>query len=817
MRLILSITLALLVLAPPPEGEVIQATGYELLYGLLAFVVSTAISLAVSALTAPNIKGPKQKDVQQGSDYGRPIPLLYGPSLRLQGTIIWQGPLVESRKKRSASGGSQTTYTYSKSCAVLLGQAVPGATLVKIWANKKLIYADGETSFAAGIRFYDGSDDQQPDPTIEAVEGVGEVPAYRHSMYVVFDTLEMAGLGPPLPLFEFEVAAHAQIGVDEVVTDIAERAGIEIDVSMLDGNVGSLDGYAVATDATAGEALVPLAIAYYFDIAEREGRLVAIPRGMDPVASVTVDDTGVVAVGTETQLPEYIRSPENELPQEVAVTYFDIDRDMQEGTQRATRNLGAARENMTVSLPLVLDAGQARRIAHRLLWGAIAARRIVRTTVSDKWLDVQPGDVLRFQTPVGTYLPHQLRRATRGQNGVTEWELGYEDAEIYNCNIVSGSYSETDTPAEQGDVGETIFIPMDTSITRDAHDTTGFYWVVTGENEGWRGAVVYRSVDGGTNWEPMGSQAGAATVGQIGTALADGPTEVWDNANTLDVVMYRDTDELESVSDLAVLNGSNVAWIGPASGVGGEIIQFGEAELIAARTYRLSHLLRGRRGTEWATDRHTDFEYFVLLTDSANLFRQDFGAPDLDAARSYKPVSVTSSIDDTTAQSFTNTGEAKRPWSPAHFVGRWDGSNNLSIRWKRRSRLFPPTLGQGPVPLGEENETYQLDFHAPADAWTSGEAITIGVRRRYQSSYDYSWTWYVAATNHTASSSNAPGTANWTVEAPIRTVLLADQDYYLWTAAAQTADGVTPGDPVQMQIRQRSAVRGFGHPALATA
>lgn len=745
--------------------SVAAASGYE--GYLISFLVSTAISVAISALTAPNVKGPRQQDqAMQGSDYGRPINRMWG-TVRVNGTVRWEGPLVESKRKRSASGGSSTTFSYTKSCAILIGQKVAGAELLQIRANKKIIYDEGATTFATAVRFYDGTQ-TEPDPTIQAIEGADDVQAFVESMYVVIDTLEMAGLGPPLPQFEFTIRAHAEISVAQVVTEIVELAGMSIDVSLLEGNAGLLDGYVVGSEVSAGDALVPLCAAYYFDIAERHGELVAVPRGMDPVATIPLEDLGAVEAGSVPVLPEWTRMEEAKMPREVAVTSQALFRDLQPDTQRAIRNLGNASENVALDLPVVLDSGQRKRIAHRLLWDIVAGRRKVKTTWSDRWLDVQPGDVVRFPTPALTMLPLRLERDRRGANGVHEVELGYFDKAAYDCNVIDPAEAPVDGGGTRDPAAATLMVLLDIPILRDSHDGPIFYWAGAGEGTPWSGFRAQRSTDSGTNWEAMGDTTGPSVIGNVATAVADGPTTIWDEANSIDVVLLGDSDELESLSEDAVLNGGNVAWIGPASGYGGEIVQFQEAELIAANTYRLTRLLRGRRGTEWTVAEHGADEIFVLLSDSANLKRQDFGAADLDLARLYKPVSVGASIDDTDAQAFTNTGESVRPLSPAHLVGRRRAGGSIDISWMRRSRLMSGPIGT-PLPLGEDGEEYQLLIY-------SDEARTELLRE-------------------------------------VKKENIAD---YRYTAAEQTADGLTPGDPVWITVAQHSAVRGFGRIAVSS-
>ena len=54
-------------------------------------------------------------------------------------------------------------------------------------------------------RLYKGTEDQNPDPTIESYEGVGSTPAYRGLAYVVIEDFPLANYGNRIPNFTFEV------------------------------------------------------------------------------------------------------------------------------------------------------------------------------------------------------------------------------------------------------------------------------------------------------------------------------------------------------------------------------------------------------------------------------------------------------------------------------------------------------------------------------------------------------------------------------------------------------------------------------------
>src|SRR3546814_5765375 len=85
------------------------------------------------------------------------------------------------------------------------------------------------------------------------------------------------------------------------------------------------------------------------------------------------------------------------------------------------------------------------------------------------------------------------------------------------------------------------------------------------------------------------------------TGPAAGNALFFDDAATMEVELLAESMVLAGASDDALLRGANLCLAGD------ELLQFGRAEQLGARRYRLSHLLRGRRGTEWAmrSEEHT--------------------------------------------------------------------------------------------------------------------------------------------------------------------------------------------------------------------
>lgn len=782
---------------------VLQAVGSSIagpLGGTLGAILGGVID---SAIFGPgDQEGPRLTDLNvTTSTYGAPIPLVYGPENRIAGNVIWSTDLIETAEESGGKGGGPTvtTYSYRVSLAVMLsGREL--AALKRIFANGKVIYdAEGINAFSPPrelpaidpadgqvvtryyeddsvsppetvergthvvfdqLTFYPGNATQEPDPLIESFEGVGEVPGYRHTAYVVIKDLQLADFGNRIPNFEFDISGDESISVGAVAKDIFSRGNIE-NVSTF-GLTEELRGYTIGRQSPIYAAMVPMEIAYDFEVSDQVGQLRCIRRARGPKGSIEIGQTGVTTTPSGNPNPiEFTTTTEVGLPDEVSITFKDPAIDYQLNTQKAYRREGQAVNIINQELPIVLTAPQARQIAERVLWGAQASRNKAATSLSDRWAHTNPGDI--FGLPIASEtLMFKATRWTRGHSGVIEMEFTYEDFEVYNSNAVG---AEGTIPAQNIRLpGDTLWVPMDAPLLRDQDNDTAFYWAATGASDGWRGAEIKRSSDGGLTFAKISDVAVRNPIGTVTGVLGSGNTVVLDEANTLTVTLTHDSNTLESVSELNVLNGANAAWVGPGDGGEGEVLQFRDATLIAPLTYELTGLLRGRKGTEHKVDNHSAGELFVFLR-AGTMGQSDFGANDWNKERDFKPVSFLNDELATDAQQFTNTGVRAKPLSPVHVEGERDSGDDLLITWVRRTRLSVPGLGNGPVPLGEASEAYEVD-------------IIVG------------------------------GSVVRTIETTSPTAT--------YTATEQTADGITPGDPVTMDVFQLSELIGRGYAKRAT-
>lgn len=742
-------------------------------------------------------EGPRISDLSiTTSTYGAGMPLIFGPENRVAGNVIWSTDLIEHKEEQGGKGGpSYTEYSYSVSCAVALSGR-SSKNLKRVWANNKLIYdADAVLNYSPNhelpavdpsygqvvtryyvdetvspgltvergthsvmdeIRFYPGNAIQEPDSFMESHEGVGNVPGYRHITYVVFKDLQLADFGNRIPNFEFELEADSEINVSAVVSEIMAKARIEN--SSVIGLTDNVRGYAIGRQAPVYSAILPLETAFNFRTTEQRGQIRFIKRSRGMKGTVPLSHMGarVAGSGKPTSPITYRSISEVVMPDQVSIIHRDPSIDYQANTQTAFREAGNAINKVIQEIPVTLEADQARRIADRLLWGARSNKKASGFNLTDRWIRLNPGDMIGV--PVfDEVLPFEITRATRGNNGLTDYDLAYEDPEIYNSQAI-GTVA-TITAQSVSLPGVTTFIPMDCPLLKDENNEAGFYWAATGQSDGWRGATIKRSSDDGITYADMSNIALRTPIGDVSGTLGSGPSEVFDTSTVLTVTLTSSKSSLESISDTLVFNGNNAAWVGPATGGTGEIIQFRTATLVATNTYELTGLLRGRLGTEHAITTHGSGEVFVLL-QAGSLGSSEYGINDWDKLRYFKAVSLLSDETITEASAFTNTGVRAKPLSPTHPKGARDVSNNLTVTWLRRSRFRAPGLGGGVLPLGEVTEAYEIDIY---DGATVVRTIEV--------------------TAETAS----------------------------YSAAEQTTDGLTPGNPVTMDIYQISESRGRGY------
>jgi hypothetical protein len=626
----------------------------------------------------------------QTSSYGSEIPKIFG-RMRVAGTVIWATDLRESRSSSGGGKGRPKTveYSYSASFAVALsGRPIRGVG--RIWADGKLLRgAAGDFKSATGFRLYLGGEEQEPDPLIVSVEGVGQTPAYRGVAYALFEDLQLADFGNRIPSLTFEVEAEEETTIGSIAEELS-AGDVEADASL------PISGYAAGGDSVRS-AMESLGAVVPLSLSDSGARMRLSNVGGGALATLGVAEAGARSSGAGGR-NSFVREAGVSVPAEVSLAYYDPALDFQAGLQRARRG-GRSARGLREALPAAMSADAAKALAEHRLALVWAGRTRAKLYLPWRRSGIRPGMCVRVEGQSGLW---QVRRWALEQM-VTVLEL----VGIRSGGLPAGAVSSPGRAIVQPDLlhGATRLVLLD--LPFEADSTTGnpvLLVAAAGREAGWRAAPLLASFDGGGTWNASGATAPAAVIGDALNVLEGAGSALIDTRNSLDVEMLGDAMWLESCTDAALAGGANLA------AVGGELIQFGLAEPLGPRRFRLSRLLRGRRGTEWAAHQHQPGEPFVLVR-AESLARIEAPAAAVGTVALVLPAGLADADTDPTAKLFT--GEALRPPAPVHLRVETVGDGAMKISWARRSRLGWSWLSGVDTALGEEGEAYSLVLSGP--------------------------------------------------------------------------------------------------------
>ncbi len=670
-------------------GTVGRALGGPL-GGIVGTLLGGTIDRGIFGSSTPR-QGPRLANLAvQSAAYGEPLPRVYG-RMRVAGNLIWTAGIKEAHQRvgSAKSGTATNTYSYSSSFAVVVA-ARAIQRIDRIWADGKLLRAaDGTLNFPATIRTYTGGEAQSADPLIASVEGSGLAPAYRGRAVVVFEDLPLADYGNRIPNLTFEVIADpTAIGIDVVATDLG--AGL---LSM-QGGFPTVTGFAAAQGGTIRQALASLASVADLTLHD-DGRSLRIGTGAPSVA-VLAEDAGATDKAAVVPELDANRGADATVPDAVWLSYSDPDRDYQAGIQAATRRTPVLRIDQR-DATIAVTAPDAKTLAAAALRRAIAARTTAKLAVPWRYAAIAPGDALLVGDDD---MPWRVTRRTI-TGAIIEYDLDRLAAPVAVSTIADAGRSYVADDAPQG---ATILHVLDLpALPGTLPSVPQLLLAAGGSGVGWRRADVMVSRDGGESYAVAASIGGAATFGTTTSILPPGNTARWDRRSTFDVELTAEIDLLQSASEAAVLAGANLAV------VGNEVVQFAVVTPLGPNRFRLSTLLRGRRGSEAAAAIHGAGERFVLLND--RLATLDLPAEACGAALLFKAIGPADDVASVPAQTVVPQAIGLRPLSPATVTTMRLANGDRAVSWIRRSRAGFAWSDGTDAPLAEDSERYRVSIY----------------------------------------------------------------------------------------------------------
>lgn len=544
-------------------------------------------------------------------------------------------------------------------------------------------------------------------PTVMLFQGGGIYHPLTHAVLQVVNAPGVAYAKVLLDRF-----SENGVLLSSIVTDLCGQVGLgpsDIDVSELTDIV---PGFFMGQRISARSAIESLASAYFFDGVESDGKLKFVKRGKSSI--ITIPEEHLAAHLTDQERPQEListRQQELELPLQVDVTYVAQSADYDKATQRARRLLTSSEHLATLELPLSLTDNTAAQIAmnHLVLAWTQRLRHSFQIPRIYGYLDA--ADVVTIQEGGNQHVVRIERITNNG--GVLAIEAANEDSSAYN-SVIGGVV----IPGHEGPVvysSITYFMIADIPLLSSTTDSPGLYIIATAARDSWNGAAIFKSRDGGATWNQFVTVSRNGVVGETTTALADVPDPfVWDRGNTVTVVLSNADDSLVSSTEAAVLNGANHAVLGA------EIIQFVTATEVGTGTYELSGLLRGRKGSDYATGTHLAGEAFGLL-DADTIHFATYGVEEAGHAAIFRAVSAGMQFSSGVNQSLTPQVHNVRTLSPQHVKATRDPiTGDINITWIRRTRYNGEWFDSNDVPLGETTEAYEVELWHPPTGSVSG-------------------------------------------------------------------------------------------------
>lgn len=517
---------------------------------------------------------------------------------------------------------------------------------------------------------------------------------------------------------------------------------------------GQADGYAMTGPTAFRDWLQPLEIVLRLDGAFDRGTLAFRSRAAAvPAAALDLDALIDPGEGSRFTLT---RGALEDAARAVILRYVDGLKDYERGAVMAAIEAGLEDGIAEADTPLVLDKDRATVHAETLLRTSAAGRERIAFALPPSAEAVRAGSLFSLDLPEVGPQRFLVEKVERGETIKVE-------ASIYAPGAFALSGGAERAPAVFVEPGaravllEYLDLPILPGGT--APDWAGY---VAAHASPWPGGFdLYRSAEEASGYA-LNTRGGLrATMGETLTTLAPGRLWSW-SSEAVEVRLF--SGSLVSRTDVEVLGGANALALEHAPGVW-EIVQFASAEATADRSWRISRLLRGQRGTEGARGASP-------LAAGARVVLLDLAVAPVKMTAAevgrgfwwrYGPAGKSPEATGYRTAAYAFTGVGRRPFAPAHLAARSAGSGDLAISWIRRTRIegdrWPDD--DGDVPLGEASERYRVEVR-------DGATLVRG----------------------------------WTVTGATSTT---------YTAAQRAADGIAA--PFTIRVRQISESYGRGAPA----
>lgn len=499
----------------------------------------------------------------------------------------------------------------------------------------------------------------------------------------------------------------------------------DVDSDASDHSAVIVPGFNVGRRAPTTEATDTLSDVYKFGQVEEDHQVKYLARGAATTFNIPEDDLGVFEGSGQDVEKLIITDRDREtIPRDVESTVIDPDFEYQDNMAIARRNTNVIMSerihNREVALTLTaLENRQRALIDLKDKW---ANSRVYEFTTFPKHIAIGPASTGIVNADGRAHLV-TLIEVNQGVNGIIECQgIGFPLADVAAADATLAVLQALDSTLQGGDADTTttnplatpeqiLFDVVDSILLRDVDSpglsAMGAYVFAARASENFSGANV---LDSGDNISFANHvffpKAQESDIGLTETKLADTSDYLTiDDVNSVDV-NFPESVTLVSVSDADLFQGKNAFLMG------GEILQVGTVVDNLNGSWTLSHLLRGRRGSDYYTDKHATLERVYFLGDVIDAGKTVFAIDALahiNALRYFQAFAINGTIDFPSTKMFTNSGKSNWPLAPVAFAGVKSGGDWSCSFW-RRGRLDAEMRDGADVPLSQTESLWEIDI-----------------------------------------------------------------------------------------------------------
>ncbi|GAT77099.1 hypothetical protein EHRUM3_03710 [Ehrlichia ruminantium] len=475
------------------------------------------------------------------------------------------------------------------------------------------------------------------------------------------------------------------LGISHIIHNILTNIGLQDSKIEIENLHNAVDGYAITEAQSARSILNTLQNIYNFEIIEKDGKLVITSNNLSSIYNIPTND---IISNHKNSYLKITKTKSSNLINRINFMYLNKNDDYKVSLQYARLPFIQNTIIRNFHIPIVLNNNQAKIITQNILNKKLNNQYTFYLTLPIKyiWLDVNDTIKIEYNN-----LSFEIKITNIYLDNLFINIEGISNTELLNYQ--SFSFENTTIQEETTDI--TSIRILDLPCFQNIDNV--LYFMVIRKKAEWNGSIIY-SQDDTEHYKHALSINTEAIVGITIDTLDNGPITIPDTANTLTILLK--TGHLNSITSLFINNRSNLALIG------NEIIQFKNAKHIRENLYQISHMLRGRFGTELYINKHKNREFFVLLD---NLPYIKISKSSIKKSLMYKVIFNRSPFSE---EELTHIYYANnlQPLSVVHVKGTRDIHNNLTITWIRRARINGEWIDNTDTPLDEEIESYDVEI-----------------------------------------------------------------------------------------------------------